>query len=333
MNWLEALFVMLLFAGGLRLSAFFSGSETGFYRISFPRLSIEAQAGDRVARRLLWFARNPSAFVATTLVGNNLANYITTFAISLGVLLIAGEVSDPVEVAAAMLLSPIVFLFGELLPKNLYYRAPWSLLRRDSTLFLFFYWLLLPASWPLVGVTRLIERISPATGRRTELLLGRIHLVQLMTQGRREGLLTDVQNRLANGVLQIAPQPVTASMTPAHRVLGLSERATRQDVLSYARRFATPVVAIHRDQSDEDWFAYVRVVDVTLNRKPIATLFRTMPVISPAATKLEAMQTLLTENAVYGVIRQDDRVIGIVNNRGLCEQLFRPATVPKPPTR
>ncbi|MGE4003217.1 MAG: CNNM domain-containing protein, partial [Planctomycetaceae bacterium] len=147
MNWLDVLLVVLLFAVGLRLSAFFSGSETGFYRISFPRLSIDAQAGDRVAKRLMWFARNPSAFVATTLVGNNLANYLTTVAISLGVPLVAGAVSETVEVGAAMLLSPVVFLFGELLPKNLYYRAPLSLLRRDSTLFMMFYWLLLPASW------------------------------------------------------------------------------------------------------------------------------------------------------------------------------------------
>ena len=80
----------LLFAGaaglfflGLRLSAFFSGCETGFYRASFLRLTIDAQAGDRIAGRLLWFARNPGYFVATTLVGNNVANYLTTFAIGL----------------------------------------------------------------------------------------------------------------------------------------------------------------------------------------------------------------------------------------------------------
>lgn len=326
MNWLEVLFVLLLFAGGLRLSAFFSGMETGFYRISFPRLTIDAQAGDRVAQRLLWFARHPSAFVATTLVGNNLANYLTTFAISMGVLLFFGRVSEAVEVGSTMLLSPMVFLFGELLPKNLYYRAPMTLLRRDSTLFAAFYWLLLPASWPLVGVTRMIERIAPSTGKRTELLLGRSHLVQLMTQGRREGLLTDVQNRLANGVLQIAPQPVIGSMTPANRVLGVSERAGRQQILDYARRFGTPVVAIHHDESPEDWYAYVRVVDVALTSKPVAGLFRPMPIISPGASKLDALQMLKIEGEVLGVVKDGEHVRGIVSSRSLCEQLFRPAT-------
>src|SRR6056300_1297885 len=74
---------MLLFLVGLRLSAFFSGVETGFYRISVLRLNIDSQAGDKVASRLLWFIQNPSRFVATCLVGNNVANYVTTLAVGL----------------------------------------------------------------------------------------------------------------------------------------------------------------------------------------------------------------------------------------------------------
>ncbi|MBX3437158.1 MAG: DUF21 domain-containing protein [Planctomycetaceae bacterium] len=326
MDVLEALFSLLLLAAGVRLSAFFSGTETGFYRISLPRLTIEAQAGDRVAKRLLWFARHPSAFVATTLVGNNLANYLTTFAFSLCLLVFVGELSDLMEVVSVMLFAPVLFMFGELLPKNLYYRASWSLLRRDSTLFTMIYWLLLPASWPLVGVTKLIEKFSPSTGRRTELLLGRSHLVQLMTQGRHEGVLTDVQNRLANGVLQIAPQPIASSMTPANRVLGVSEQASRQEILDYARRFATPVVAIHRARSNEDWFAYVRVVDVSLSKKPVGALYRVMPELSLSSSKLDALQILLVADEVYGVVKSGDRVHGVVSSRGLCEQLFRPVT-------
>ena len=65
--------VQLLFAAGLfllalRLSAFFSGSETGFYRLSSLRISLDARAGDAAAQRLARFVRNPSRFVATTLV-------------------------------------------------------------------------------------------------------------------------------------------------------------------------------------------------------------------------------------------------------------------------
>ncbi len=46
----------LLFAIGVSLSAFFSGSETGFYRATRIRLTMDAMSGDIVARGLLWLA-------------------------------------------------------------------------------------------------------------------------------------------------------------------------------------------------------------------------------------------------------------------------------------
>ena len=66
--FIQLVFSLLLFALALRLSAFFSGTETGFYRASFLRITIDAQAGDPTAQRLLWFARNPNAFVTTILL-------------------------------------------------------------------------------------------------------------------------------------------------------------------------------------------------------------------------------------------------------------------------
>ena len=44
---------VLLFIIGLSLSAFFSGSETGFYRVTRWRLVLESREGDAVARGLL----------------------------------------------------------------------------------------------------------------------------------------------------------------------------------------------------------------------------------------------------------------------------------------
>ena len=54
---------------GLFLSAFFSGSEIAFYRATRLRLVLDALAGDRISRGLVWLTNHPSIFVATTLVG------------------------------------------------------------------------------------------------------------------------------------------------------------------------------------------------------------------------------------------------------------------------
>ncbi|MEZ6046353.1 MAG: hypothetical protein R3C11_12455 [Planctomycetaceae bacterium] len=46
---LHIAFSLVLLVIGLRLSFFFSGSETGFYRASFLRLNLDAQGGDKTA--------------------------------------------------------------------------------------------------------------------------------------------------------------------------------------------------------------------------------------------------------------------------------------------
>jgi len=321
------LFVLLLFGIGLRLSAFFSGGETGFYRLSLPRVSIDAQAGDLVSRRLLWFARHPAYFVATTLVGNNLANYLTTFAISLGVVNIFGRATEALDIASTLLLTPVIFLFGELLPKNLYYRAPLTLLRRDATLFGLFYYLFLPLSLPLVQVTRLLERFNQQAGPQANVMLGRSRLVQLMSQGQREGVLTDVQSRLASGVLQTAPQPVTNSLIPADRVLGVEETATREELSRFARDYGTSIVCLKRAGTENDWFAYVRAIDIAIDARPGSTMVAVMPAISHKTTKIDALQQLQTSGALQGVVIQESKVLGVISTRGLVEQLFRPTVV------
>ena len=95
--------VLVLFLIGLFLSAFFSGNETGFYRLSFVRLNIDAQSGDRVTQKLLWFARNPSYFVATTLIGNNVANYLTTLSIGMATLSLFPSDSGWIEIVGTLM--------------------------------------------------------------------------------------------------------------------------------------------------------------------------------------------------------------------------------------
>ena len=74
-----------LFAAGLALSAFFSGAETGFYRVQRLRLVLDGMSGNWLASGLLALANRPSLYVATTLIGNNVANYMTSLAIVLSV--------------------------------------------------------------------------------------------------------------------------------------------------------------------------------------------------------------------------------------------------------
>ncbi len=314
---------LALFLVGLRLAAFFSGAETGFYRASYLRLSIDAQAGDPVAKRILWFCQNPTNFVVTALIGNNVAHYLLTVAVGIAAAEIGLSEGMTAEVVATLLIAPFVFTFGELIPKNLYYRAPLWLLRRNVRWFSLFYRLFLPISFPLIAFTRLLQRFSRTAATRPGQLLGRARLVQVLSQGHEEGLLLDVQRKLIEGMTHLAIQPVTSSVIPTHRILGLAENASRDDVLSFARRYGLTNVALRHTTAPDAWFGYVRVADVALTQRPLSSLAVPMPVIDPSASKLEALLLLRAQGAAYGIVKSGQKTLGMASDHGLSEQLFR----------
>ena len=323
MTFLGFMGAVALFLLGLRLSGFFSGSETGFYRVSSLRLNIDAQAGDRTAARILWFAQNPSYFVATTLVGNNIANYITTVAIGLAVVIGLQVESGWAEIVGTLLLSPVVFVFGELVPKYLYLRAPLQMLRKDTRLFLFFFRLFLVVSFPLIWITKLFERFGSQEDKQLNLVLGRSRLVQVLSRGHREGLLSDVQGRLVHGLMHTAAQRVRDAVIPASRVLGVADDVSREEMLQYAKQYGMTSISIRRADSPNSWYGYLRVIDLAVSPSPPNSLIRNMPTIPASASKLEALLELRNSGAAYGVVAQSEETVGIISERGLVEQLFR----------
>jgi CBS domain containing-hemolysin-like protein len=324
MPTVQLLLAAFLFLLGLRLSAFFSGIETGFYRVSYLRLTVDAHAGDRIAKRLVWFAHHPSYFVATTLVGNNVSNYLVTLAVGLALAVTVHSDSGWVEILSTLALAPVIFLCGELVPKNLYYRSPLTLLRKDIRWFGVFYRLFIPLTLPLVAVTKLFERLSRRENQPLELVLGRSRLVQVLSQGRLEGLLTDVQGRLVNGLMHTAGQSVRDAMTPVARVLGLPDSAPREEILDHARRFGLSHVPLHRADAAADWYAYVQVAELAVARDPVSALLHVMPEIDADETRLEALIELRRNGKLFGRVSAKQRVVGIVSERGLVEQLFHP---------
>ena len=319
----ELAIAAVLFLLGVRLSFFFSGSETGFYRVSFLRVSMDAREGDRTARRLLWFVQHPGYFVATTLVGNNLANYLVTVAVGVATAAVIASESGWVDVLATLLIAPVVFIFGEMLPKHLYYRAPNAQLRRGINWFTAFFWIFLPVSFPLIWLSTLFERWSEPGDRPLGLVLGRSRLAEVLGLGRQEGLLTDAQARLVDGLLQTAPQQVMSSAIPANRVLGVDEHASRDEILAFARRYAIASVPVRRHGSTDQWFACVRVADLAISRVPLGAMLRNLPRISASWSKLEAILTMRHAGAAFGAVYQGERLVGLINEHGLVEQLFR----------
>ena len=322
MTWL--LFAaVLLFTGGLRLSAFFSGSETGFYRVSPLQVLLKKQQGDPVASRLYRFVSRPEHFVATTLVGNNVSNYLITLAISVAGGVLWHHESGTAEVLATLSVTPIVFIFGELIPKSLYYRAPMRLLRRGSLMFQTCHLVFLPMTYPLIRLARLVTSYGASDQRSADIVFGRMRLSSVLEAGRHEGILTELQRSLTENLMQVAAQPVEQSMLPSPIVQGLSEQASAESVVKLAERLNEPVVLLHPPQRPLQWSACVRIVDLVCGEVAPRLAMKPLPQFASSTPRLEVLTGLFRTNDVYAAIVENDRVVGVISRQVLVSQLFR----------
>tara|TARA_Y100000758_G_scaffold302826_1_gene271808 strand:- start:190 stop:1167 length:978 start_codon:yes stop_codon:yes gene_type:complete len=313
---------LLIFILGLWLSAFFSGSETGFYRMSFVRLSIDAHAGDRTAKRILWFVRHPSAFVATTLVGNNVANFLTAQGVTLAIAALVTSPGAAWEIGSVLAISPVVFLFGELMPKNLYFRSPQQRLVRNAPLFSIFFYLFFLISAPLILITHWLKRFGPPDQQAMPLVLGRKRLVRVLEEGHEHGLLADIQNRLVGGLLNTTRVPIESNIEPRDHVPGLPATASREQMLDHARQHQLAEIPLHREQEPGNWFACVRVIELATGETPIEDLLIELPRVTPDTSRLEALMQLNAAAAPIAAVVDDNQAIGLVHHRQLTEQLF-----------
>jgi len=314
---------LFLFLVGLSLSAFFSGSETGFYRVARVRLLLDGLGGDLIARGLLWLVNNPALFVATALVGNNLANCLTSLSIVMAIQALPMGGGRWVEVLAPVAFSPIIFVYGELLPKNLFFLAPNRLLRNGGMLFLTFTVLFAPISLVLWLLGRLLESIVGEAPLRARWTLARKELQQLLEEGHEAGILRPAQRNLAHSLFGVAPRRVLDFSTPVARMASVRMGANKGELLRIARRHGVTVVPVLKPKGRE-LAGYVRIVDLYLTESDTVAAVRELPAIAADESHIAALIRMQTnKEELARVVNEGGDTVGLLYAEELTDPLFR----------
>ncbi len=317
-------FMLLLLLVGLLLSALFSGSETGFYRVTRVRLAVEALAGERMSQALLWLASRPTIFVATTLVGNNLANYVTSLAVVLASQHFFSDSSTMAAILAPIAISPFVFVFGELLPKNLFFDAPNRLLKRFAPPLLLCTCLFAPITLVLWIFSQLLQLLTRTSPQEVRLTLARRELAELLTEGHEAGILQPAQQSLAQALLFVAGQPVRNFASSTGRVVRATTTMKKSDVMRIAQRHARTLLPVEDTRDKRKLVGYLRMVDLYLDDSPALPTPKPMVELHDSQSCLSALRMLgQTEDALGHVIDGSGKTVGFVTGRELRMGLLR----------
>jgi CBS domain containing-hemolysin-like protein len=235
----------LLFLIGLSLSAFFSGSETGLYRVSRTRLVLDGLSGSRAAHGMIWLLNHPTIFIATTLVGNNIANYLTSLSVVWAVATFFGP-NSTAELIGPMLMTPIVFVFGELLPKYLFYHAPYRLIHATRPFLLTATALLAPVSLILGLLGSALRLITGQTPFRLRLAMARGELDQVLRDGHEAGILAAGQRALAQNLFDVGNRSAISFGVPADRLAIVDAPVDVTEARQQSRRHNHPIILVRR---------------------------------------------------------------------------------------
>jgi len=102
-------------AGLLLLSAFFSGSETALTAASRGKLRTQGDKGSRGATRALKLTEDSERLIGSILLGNNLANILSA---ALATALFTRLFGDSGVVLATLVMTLLVLVFAEVMPKT-----------------------------------------------------------------------------------------------------------------------------------------------------------------------------------------------------------------------
>jgi CBS domain containing-hemolysin-like protein len=245
------IFALSLGITSLLLGAVFAGTETAFYRVSKLRLKLDALGGDTTAKRFLWFANDPGFFIATLLVGNK----ITTYATSVAMVLFIGCVFPHgngigVELASTLILTPILFVWGEMFPKSLGLTIPNRVLRFFSSVILVSCWLFLPLTTLLWGINKFFALILKKSDDAVSLTLGRRELSGVLAEGKDTGILSNTQRRLAEGIFNCSDRFIKDYALPQQLLPMVTTSMKPEFVLEIAWKYQQLTLPVYEADAD-----------------------------------------------------------------------------------
>ena len=229
---MESLLLLLFMIALLLCKGFFSGSEIALVSADKLKLRSRADHGDRGARTVLKLFEKPESLLATTLIGTNVCTM--TLAV-LGTALMIGLSGPGGDFYATLVLTPIMLIFGEIVPKSVFQQRADTVAPAVAPALALLKGLLMPVVLGFGWIGRKIaQRLGPkgvvaspfVTRRRLRLMLENADRVS-------EPQIVD-RERIQRAI-QLSDMTVGEAMIPLARVVGAPSAIKMADLAALAR--------------------------------------------------------------------------------------------------
>lgn len=228
------------------ISAYFSGSETGMMTLNRYRLRHLSRQGNRAARRVEKLLRRPDYLIGLVLIGNNLVNIAASAIATLVGLRLYGD--SGVAIATGVL-TFIILIFAEVLPKTIAALYPEKFAFPSSLLLTPLQTLMMPLVWLLNIIIRLLMRLIGINSNPVmSSALSKEELRTLVNESR--GKISRRHQDMLLSILDLESVSVQDIMIPRNDIVGIDINDEWKSILRQLTHSPHGRIVLYRDSLD-----------------------------------------------------------------------------------
>jgi CBS domain containing-hemolysin-like protein len=320
MDPLLAIFMMLVL---LLLEGFFSGSEIALVHADKFRLKARAAKGDRGAELALQLFERPEVLLTTTLVGTNIAVVTLT---TIGTLLMIQGFGDLGELYAFLLLTPLLLVFGEIVPKSVYQQKADELAPTVVYALRMFSVLLYPLVWVFSRVARVAAWLTRGPRSGSSLFITRQQFSTLVDMADRGAEVELFDRKRIERAIRFGDTTVGEAMVPLAEIVALNHLRSTRDAVQLVRQSGFNRLPVYQGNIGNVTGIVTLTVwdlmDESVSATPLGELVQPALYVSPLQLIHELLPVLRErEDHLAIVVDEFGSAIGMITMEDIIEEV------------
>lgn len=308
----------------LLLSAFFSGMEIAFVSANKLKVELDKQSGRAYSRLLDGVLQSPAKFIATMLVGNNIA--LVVYGVMMAKLLEPNieqytQSGFIVLLAQTIISTLIILLTAEFLPKAFFRINPNQFLKFFALPLFLFYYLL----WPIVRITIFMSKIGlrliGAPLQEEDSVFRKVDLEEYLKSSSKHEQ-EDVEVQMLQNALDFSGIKVRECMVPRTEIVAVELSQSIEYLAKVFVKTKLSKVLIFRENIDHI-IGYAHSLEMFKNPTSIRSILLPIPIVPESMLANELMELFTKERkAVAVVVDEFGGTSGIVTIEDVMEEIF-----------
>ena len=249
---IEWLYQVILLIVLLLLSAFFSGSEVAFFSIKKKNLEDEFKSSKLIYRYASNLIAFPKRLLISILVGNtvvNVAASIISVSIALEIAHIYRVKVNVILTVQIILITFIILLFGELLPKVFASKHPHLTIRLIAIPLYLFSLVIYPVSESITELIRLT--FSKFKFDKTKTAITEKEISDLAELGHERGTLEEDEQDIISSFVEFKSVLVVEVMTPRVDIVAVPYNVSSEGLIETINRSGFSRFPVYKDNLDK----------------------------------------------------------------------------------